>query len=129
MVHADELAFEYQAVVRVSYLVPSFGLTSGGTLISVFGSHFSVRSAVQMYTRCRFNLTSVPAVYISASELSCLSPPHANSPANALTITAGPVPIEVTNNGVDYSKDRVMFQYTDGFRSLSHSASNWTRSR
>ena len=122
MVHANELAFEYQAVVRVSHLVPSFGLTSGGTLVSVFGSHFSARSAVQMYTRCRFNLTSVPAGYISASELSCLSPPHAtNSPANALTITAGPVPIEVTNNGLDYSSDRVMFQYTDEF-AVSHVA-------
>ena len=112
--------YEYQAVARVSALNPVMGLVTGGTMVTVMGAHFSRRSAAIIYTRCNFNMTAVPAIFVRHSMLECPSPPHATSgQTEDLTLSAGRIPVEVSNNAMEYSTDRVVFEYTDHLQVMS----------
>ena len=120
---SDRLFFEYQAPLRISSVTPSVGTTKGGTLVTVSGQHFSLRSASLSYLKCRVNLTVVAATFQDASSVVCITPPHAirrlDHQNNSLVLAAGDVPIEITNNMVDFSNDGVHFNYNDHV-TLSH---------
>lgn len=90
----DDL-FEYTPVIggrRLMSVWPPRGPVDGGTFVSVLGDFFHERSASLFYLTCRFNVTSVPAIHISKSEVKCYSPEHA----------AGVVDVAVSNNLQDY---------------------------
>ena len=110
-------AFEYQGVTTISAVSPNTGMTRGGTAIVVRGSHFSVRSASLSYLRCRFNLTAVPAEYINATAVMCVSPPHEMSRTSSQpqsAFIAGEVVLEVSSNILDFTGgSHVHFYYSD----------------
>ena len=72
----DNTLFEYQVGAHVEHIIPNKGAVEGGSLVVVSGSDFSERSASLSYILCRFNLTMVPAVYVSTSVLHCVTPEH-----------------------------------------------------
>ena len=72
---SDEVLFEYQPDAHLVELAPPRGPTEGGTFVNVTGSGFSRRSATLAYLYVRFNLTAVPVVWVSATELHCSAAP------------------------------------------------------
>lgn len=94
--------FEYTPVATLGSAMPVSGPVDGGTLVSVFGRNFHERSASLSYLICRFNLTAVPAIYISAREVKCVTP----------EMPAGVVNLAVSNNIQDYDDAVTMFSYT-----------------
>ena len=55
-------------------IFPDRGPVDGGTFVSVFGENFHERSSNLAYLSCRFNVTAVPAIFISAREIKCYTP-------------------------------------------------------
>ena len=66
--------FEYTPSASIATIFPDRGPTDGGTFVSVFGSDYHERSASLFYLTCRFNITAVPAVFISPTEVKCYTP-------------------------------------------------------
>ena len=99
-------SFEYQAAARVFVASPSHGGAGGGTLVRVHGRAFSERSARLSLVGCGFNLTIVSATFSAQTNLLCESPGLQMTQA-----LAGSVPLEVTNNLVDFTTDGVLFKY------------------
>ena len=97
----SDFHFEYQQPVAVHGLEPSRGPSEGGTFVNVTGSGFSARAALLGYTWCRFNSTTVVAVWRSTAELNCIAPRHA----------AGVTSVEVTQNEQQYTNDGLRFEY------------------
>jgi hypothetical protein len=91
------VTFAYHASTTVRQLFPNAGPTAGGTSVTVFGTNF-VRSGL---LSCKFGLVQVPAAFVSAVELTCISPAHA--PAT--------IAIEVSNNGVDFTSSLLPFAF------------------
>ena len=98
----DGVQFEYQPMVHVHSLEPSRGPIAGGTYVNVTGAGFSQRAALLGYLSCRFNMTSVVAVWVSSSEVHCVAPEH----------DAGLVTVELTQNEQQYTADGTQFEYT-----------------
>jgi hypothetical protein len=98
----DEVLFEYQGGLRLDELAPSRGPVSGGTSVAILGEGFARRSAELGYTHARFNMTRVPTVWESSSELRAVVPEHA----------AGLVSVAVTQNDQQYSGS-LHFEYED----------------
>lgn len=73
----------------VTTLDPSTGVSSGGTDVLVVGGHFFNTTTAA----CVFDITTVPAKFLSDQAMLCTSPPH----------SPGAVSVEVTLNGVDLS--------------------------
>ncbi len=84
-----------QAVV-VS-LFPCSGPTSGGAKILVHGWHFSPSHSLF----CRFGNADSAALFISSTQLSCMSPVH----------PPGLVAVEVSNNHMDFSTSRILHEF------------------
>jgi len=78
---------------------PMQGPLGGGTLVKVTGNQFVASSKA----RCRFGTDEVPARFVSASEVQCYSPARA---------APGAVTFNLTTNGVDYSTNAIVFNYT-----------------
>lgn len=93
---SDGVLFRFDPMAAVLRLEPSTGPITGSTAVTVHGNHFANEQ-----TWCRFGVVVVPAVFISSTQLKCSTPPH----------EAGPVPVEVTNNRVDFTANSVMFEY------------------
>jgi len=90
-------SFEYVSEDVVDSVSPGRGPVGGGSLVTVSGSGFRFTGALQ----CRFGLSSVPAVYVSDSEVRCESP----------ELPAGVVEVRVSSNGVDFSTSFGEFEY------------------
>jgi hypothetical protein len=89
--------FEFVVGEEVSSVSPSRGPVGGGSLVSVVGSGFRFTGALQ----CRFGLSSVPAVYVSSTEVRCETP----------ELPAGVVDVRVSSNGVDFSSSSSEFEF------------------
>ncbi|CAM9116223.1 unnamed protein product [Choristocarpus tenellus] len=86
---------------QVSVIFPSLGYTTGGTQVSLRGQGF-VFSAELMV---QFGQVRVPAIFISTSELKCISPSVG---------TAGVVKVLISTNGMDFHvAPGVVFDYVD----------------
>ena len=97
--------FEFQSTIHLDSIgvVPKFGVFAddpgadteasgpddGGTEALVYGQNFMER----LKTFCRFGTTAVTAHAIEKSLVKCISPAHAD----------GVVPVEISQNGLDYS--------------------------
>ena len=79
--------FRYRAGPRLLSLEPSFGSAMGGKTIYAIGENFFEASAM-----CRFGTSTVDAIYISPTLLSCISP----------ELEIGPAPVSITFNGADF---------------------------
>ena len=100
---SDEVLFEYQGDAHVAELAPSKGPSEGGAFVNITGSGFSHRSALLSYMYARFNLTKVPVVWVSSSEVHCVAPEH----------VPGLARVELTLNDQQYTADGVLFEYQD----------------
>ena len=98
---ANQMLFEFTGGIHVTSFSPSFGVTSGGTKLHVFGTGF----VSSVSARCLFDgrFKSKVAEFISDSEVVCIAPAHA----------AGPVTVEITNNNVDFSSSGNTYVYAD----------------
>ena len=95
----NELTFEFQAAVNVSNVIPSQGSAQGGTIVTVVGSNYPSWSDIS----CRFDDNSVPATYISSTQIYCHTPAQ----------PAGYARVDVSINGVDYSVSKTVFEFVD----------------
>jgi hypothetical protein len=96
-VTADALSFEYQPSVHVTAATPRSGIHLGQTPVFIIGAGFVNSTALA----CRFGLATVSATFLSYANVLCIAPAQA----------AGPVFLEVTNNGDDFTTDRLVFFY------------------
>jgi kynureninase len=86
----------FLALVRISVLAPVSGRTTGGTVVTVTGTEFLAAAW------CKFGTTAtVSATVDTSTVLRCNSPAH----------SAGPVDVEVSVNGVDFTEWRTSFYY------------------
>ena len=91
--------FRYQSTPVVSALFPTHGSESGGTPVLVSGSWFTLGTALA----CRFGVGQpTPAVWVSPTAVQCSAPKR----------SPGPVAVEVSNNGVDFSNNLRVFTFT-----------------
>ncbi|GMH75268.1 hypothetical protein TL16_g06703 [Triparma laevis f. inornata] len=79
--------------VSPSSIYPMSGPVDGNSMVSVYGANFIDTEDLS----CRFGDEVVPATFVSASLLTCVSPPL---PSTATTTTAL---LQISTNGVDYS--------------------------
>ena len=99
----DNVMFEYQVGAHVEHIIPNKGAVEGGSLVMVTGSNFSERSAALSYLLCRFNLTTVSAVYVGSHTLHCVTPEH----------PTGVVSVEVSMNKQQFTNDGVQYEYQE----------------
>ncbi|TYZ65127.1 hypothetical protein PybrP1_009425 [[Pythium] brassicae (nom. inval.)] len=91
--------FEFVEPMEIRDATPVMGLTRGGTKVTVTGKGFTAHSDLA----CVFGTTAAPALFISASRIVCVSPPHAGQAgfvelSIALgTTTAGPISFQYLN--------------------------------
>eukprot|EP01127_Copromyxa_protea_P019929 TRINITY_DN6566_c0_g1_i1.p1 TRINITY_DN6566_c0_g1~~TRINITY_DN6566_c0_g1_i1.p1 ORF type:complete len:780 (+),score=135.33 TRINITY_DN6566_c0_g1_i1:51-2390(+) len=83
---------------KISHFLPSWGDPDGGTLITVMGSHFY--NTKKIY--CRFGFERVKAQWINSSAVSCVAPRM-----NGTSV----VPLEVSQNGYDWTSNNKTFSY------------------
>ena len=81
---ADEVLFEYQQSARLDDVAPSRGPIGGGSSVALGGAGFSRRSAMLGHAYARFNVSKVPVVHVSASELRCVAPPSPLAGSSAI---------------------------------------------
>jgi hypothetical protein len=88
-------------------MVPSKGLPTGGTIVSVMGSGYTAGEV-----QCRFGDVAVSgraAVRVSSTMVTCIAPGAAAGEQR------GPVALEVSaNGGADFTSDGKMFMYEMG---------------
>ena len=92
-----DVFFEVQAGVHIGAITPRSGIHLGQTPVFISGAGFVNSTDLA----CRFGLVPVPATFLSYANLLCVAPAQA----------PGPVFVEVTNNGQDFTTDRVLFFY------------------
>ena len=92
-----DVFFEVQAGVNIGAITPRSGIHLGQTPVFISGTGFVNSTDLA----CRFGLVSAPATFLSYTNLLCVAPAQA----------PGPVFVEVTNNGQDFTTDRVLFFY------------------
>ena len=61
----SRVTFTYEAAVNVASITPPVGPTLGGTLVSIFGSHFSA----SLLLKCRFGWTEVAGAFVSSRQV------------------------------------------------------------
>ena len=86
--------FEFYDPVVVFSAAPALGPLNGGTNVTFVGANFDRASVGRL--QCRFNSTIVSAVFISGTEISCLTPSSS---------TVGIVAVEVSFNSLDFTAD------------------------
>jgi hypothetical protein len=101
---------EVVADPELSLAAPRAGPAQGGSEVVVLGAHFSSRAAELGYLRCRFNTTAVVATLLNQSAMRCVAPPMTPA-ASAWSVTSARVPLEVSNNAVDYTNTGMLFEY------------------
>ena len=63
--------FTYRDSVTIKSIHPSFGISNGGTVVTLHGTNFYHHS----HARCLFDVTPSPATFVSNREMSCVAPP------------------------------------------------------
>ena len=90
--------FEYQSVVHIVSLAPSFGSLHGNSRIAVMGSGFIDGKSLT----CRFGTVSRAVHrFISSQQIECFTPPS----------DIGTVVVQVANNAVDFAPSKTLFEY------------------
>jgi hypothetical protein len=88
--------FAYHGLAVVTSVTVQSGLptgpVTGGTEVSVTGQNFRFTSEMQ----CRFGVETTPAIFVSASEVRCISP------AQAQLNPGSSVPVDLSINGDDW---------------------------
>jgi IPT/TIG domain len=82
--------FTFVPAAVVLAAAPAAGPLSGGTVVTVTGSGFMDTPALA----CRFGSTTVPAVLLAKTQLSCVAPPAQGQ---------GAVVLSISNNGAEWS--------------------------
>ena len=93
------LTFEPRQPATIRAVVPNVGVMTGGTPVFIVGYNFVNSSML----KCRFGATESEATFLSSASVLCVAPRAAR---------AGPVFIELSTNGADYTADRMLFTYT-----------------
>jgi hypothetical protein len=89
--------FQFVDPISVVSISPFRASVSGDTAVFITGLGFLNETS----SVCRFGSKIVPAVFLSSENLVCASPVSA----------PGSVVVEVSNNGVDYSSNRLIFHF------------------
>ena len=98
-----DIAFEYLVESTVRAIEPSSGPLHGGTLVEVQGTGFANSTALS----CRLASRRLPAVFIDSGRLRCTTPPL------AATSQMFSLPLEVSNNGIDFTnRSTAKFTFT-----------------
>eukprot|EP00966_Prymnesium_polylepis_P236552 5470679-Prymnesium_polylepis.1 len=84
--------YTYEAVLSISYILPTRAIAEGGSPISVFGSGFSFAAATAGVLACRINGVILVAQFNSSSTISCTT---VRSPSGYSSVA-------VTNNGREF---------------------------
>jgi hypothetical protein len=95
-----DVKFFLDEMFMIESIAPLGGSVSGGTLLTITGTGFSVEAV----PTCRFGALVVPATIISSTTLTCTSPSQLLSATGAATVS-------VSMNGVDYGTHGLTFQY------------------
>ena len=96
----DGVQFAFYSEPVVESVSPSFASTAGGSSVTFVGSNFADTSDLT----CRFGVRSVArSMRLSASLVVCTAP--SSSPGN--------VSLEVSNNGVDFTKTGLRFTFKE----------------
>lgn len=100
--------------ITLDSISSSKGAYTGGTPIFITGAGFVNNTALC----CRIGTRNVNAYFLSRSSILCFTPPQAivgardESQTSALWSPSSKVALEVSNNGVDFTKFQHSFQYT-----------------
>ena len=90
--------------IDVLSIAPSMGSVLGGTDVSIIGKSFVPNELLT----CRFgDIEIVPAIFVSSTEISCVSPDASKHLQNATTVD-----VQVSLNGVDFSPATVQYQFS-----------------
>ena len=100
-VSAYSQIYDFEEVLRIDEVDPPFGPSRGNSSIVISGGPFvDHSSSEEMF--CRFGeMESVPAEYLSPSQIRCSTPPHLPEI----------VTLQVTQNAQDYSPIQFAFEY------------------
>ena len=71
------MQFEYEAAPMISYLSPSKGLASGGTLVTVVGSKLAMAAGTVVV--CTFGGAEAVAIAVNSTALVCTAPRNAQA--------------------------------------------------
>lgn len=96
----SEHHFSYLRRLLITSIWPTSGPADGGTFVRIGGVGFSQRPATLSHLLCKFNVSVVPAIFISAAEIACYSP----------EVAAGVAALEISMNVPDFSMGG-MFTY------------------
>eukprot|EP00698_Gefionella_okellyi_P014440 TRINITY_DN4005_c1_g1_i2.p1 TRINITY_DN4005_c1_g1~~TRINITY_DN4005_c1_g1_i2.p1 ORF type:complete len:2826 (+),score=696.32 TRINITY_DN4005_c1_g1_i2:356-8479(+) len=113
--------FMYYTPTVVSSLLPVRGSLLGGSIVTVTGANFINFNTLA----CRFNGTAAQATWLTASTVACLSPAALGiAPVvlgRRLLSDGVQIPVEISNNGAQYSASNVPYLYTNpvAVRSIS----------
>ena len=109
-VSSDNAMFSYMPPVRVINFSPSSGPSRGGTVVTVVGAGFSQIGSNAQLCKCRFGPFSVRAVVFNSTHIRCTTPAQSSS---------GPILLDVSINGVQFTDSQKMFAYYGGVRLTS----------
>ena len=91
------------ATTTVTQLMPNLGPLLGGTLVTVYGTNFIHYGTLP---RCQFGtLPATVATFVTGTSVLCVAPP----------VTMASLPLEVANNGQDFSRSAVPFFFKSTF--------------
>jgi hypothetical protein len=93
----QHIDYQYDSLLRLYSVQPSYGSTRGGMTVTVYGHEFVGSSDTNL--GCRFGSVAIRAKYLTSTSISCLSPAQ----------TAGPVQFTAANNAHDFSPDTLSF--------------------
>jgi len=90
--------FEVQDAPTISRITPSFGAATGNTLVTVFGTHFYLSSALT----CRIGTVLSQAQFLTSNVVICKTP----------GFIPGIVTISISNNAVDFEASSTFYYLT-----------------
>eukprot|EP00940_MAST-03C_sp_MAST-3C-sp2_P002705 g2705.t1 len=100
---SSELQYYRQAEISLAAIFPRRSLHTGNIPVFVSGANFANSTSLS----CRFGDLVVRATLISENLITCIAPSRVASHVNV----SGLVPFEVTNNGLDFSRSGLTFEY------------------
>ena len=99
------LQFLYDRDASVQKLYPNRGLHTGQVPVFVRGSNFVNSTSL----KCSFGDLKVRALFLKPTLVMCMAPSRV---AGSVRVT-GPVPVEVANNGADFTTSGVLYDYLE----------------
>ena len=99
--------FSYYLAPHVTSIAPRMSTLYAPRIIDVYGTGFMNGDAAA----CKFgNQASVPATFISSNHVQCLSPSSSSNDNQLEGVSEGWIALEVTFNGMDWSRDGIELQ-------------------